>query len=241
MLKEIKRKKYKEFYIFSTNEKNFKLGKKILDKKYIIKKELKNTKRNYVAVIEIDKKEYVLKEPRNEYRIPQRKFMSFFKKGEALTTLENITNIYNNGFYDFVLPIVAINKRKNGMIIYSALLMEYYDGDIDIKYNNKLVEKVIKMHKYGVYHGDFNPGNFLIKNGKIKIIDTQCKKIRFGKYRKHYDMLTMKLDSYKEMIYPYRKDYWYYLALMIKKIKRLKFIEKIKSKKKELRDRGWKI
>lgn len=241
MLKEIKRKKYKEFYVFSTNEKNFKLGKKILDKKYIIKKELKNTKRNYVAVIEIDKKKYVLKEPRNEYRIPQRKFMSFFKKGEVLTTLENITNIYNNGFYDFVLPVVAINKRKNGMIIYSALLMEYYDGDIDIKYNNKLVEKVIKMHKYGVYHGDFNPGNFLIKNGEIKIIDTQCKKIRFGKYRSHYDMLTMKLDSYKEMIYPYRKDCWYYLALMIKKIKRLKFIEKIKSKKKELRDRGWKI
>lgn len=54
----------------------------------------------------------------------------------------------------------------------------------------------------------------------------------FFNYRAHYDMLTMKMDSYNEMVYPYKKDIFYYLALMIKKIKKNKLIEKIKYQKK---------
>lgn len=65
--------------------------------------------------------------------------------------------------------------------------------------------------------------------------------MRFFNYRAHYDMLTMNMDSYDEMIYPYKKDIFYYLALFVKKIKKNKFIEKIKAKKKALREKGWKI
>ncbi len=98
-----------------------------------------------------------------------------------------------------------------------------------------------KIHSFKIYHGDFNPGNFLLENGKIRIIDTQGKKMLFGNYRAHYDMLTMKMDSYKEMIYPYKKDVMYYFTFVIKKIKKNSFIEKIKYKKKKLREKGWKI
>lgn len=235
------KEKYKEKEIFCYNKNYLDLGKKIINLEYKIISLLKDTKRNYVAVIEINNKKYVLKEPRNEFRIPQRKLMTLLKKGEVVTTLKNVNELIEEGFIEFVKPLVAITKRKNGMICYSSLLMEYYDGIIDVNKKEEMIDLVIKMHKYNVYHGDFNPGNFLCKEKEIKIIDTQAKKIRIGNFKKHYDMLTMKLDSYKEMKYPYKKDIWYYLALGVKKIKKTKIVEKIKKKKKELRDKGWKI
>ena len=76
---------------------------------------------------------------------------------------------------------------------------------------------------------------------EVKILDTQAKKMIFGNYRAHYDMLTMKIDSYQEMEYPYKKNIFYYFAIFMKKIKKLKIIEIIKKKKKELREKGWKI
>lgn len=238
MLKKIR---YEKYEIFSIDSNYLQLGIQIVNKKYKIIKKLKDTKRNFVAIIEINNKKYVFKEPRNEYRIPQRKIMTLLKKGEAVTTLKNINRLNNEGFSDFVKPLLAITSRKFGMIEYSGFLMEYFEGIIDINKNLEFVKLVKKMHKNRVYHGDFNPGNFLVKDNIIKIIDTQAKKMFFGKYRAHYDMLTMKMDSYKEMKYPYEKDIFYYFALGVKKLKRLKFIEKIKEKKKKLRDKGWKI
>lgn len=238
MLKKIR---YEKYEIFSIDSNYLQLGIQIVNKKYKIIKKLKDTKRNFVAIIEINNKKYVFKEPRNEYRIPQRKIMTLLKKGEAVTTLKNINRLNNEGFSDFVKPLLAITSRKFGMIEYSGFLMEYFEGIIDINKNLEFVKLVKKMHKNRVYHGDFNPGNFLVKDNIIKIIDTQAKKMFFGKYRAHYDMLTMKMDSYKEMKYPYEKNIFYYFALGVKKLKRLKFIEKIKEKKKKLRDKGWKI
>ncbi|WP_297487916.1 lipopolysaccharide core heptose(II) kinase RfaY [uncultured Cetobacterium sp.] len=238
MLKKIR---YEKYEIFSIDSNYLQLGIQIVNKKYKIIKKLKDTKRNFVAIIEINNKKYVFKEPRNEYRIPQRKIMTLLKKGEAVTTLKNINRLNNEGFSDFVKPLLAITSRKFGMIEYSGFLMEYFEGIIDINKNLEFVKLVKKMHKNRVYHGDFNPGNFLVKDNVVKIIDTQAKKMFFGKYRAHYDMLTMKMDSYKEMKYPYEKDIFYYFALGVKKLKRLKFIEKIKEKKKKLRDKGWKI
>ena len=238
MLKKIR---YEKYEIFSIDSNYLQLGIQIVNKKYKIIKKLKDTKRNFVAIIEINNKKYVFKEPRNEYRIPQRKIMTLLKKGEAVTTLKNINRLNNEGFSDFVKPLLAITSRKFGMIEYSGFLMEYFEGIIDINKNLEFVKLVKKMHKNRVYHGDFNPGNFLVKDNVVKIIDTQAKKMFFGKYRAHYDMITMKMDSYKEMKYPYEKDIFYYFALIVKKFKRLKFIEKIKEKKKKLRDKGWKI
>ena len=119
--------------------------------------------------------------------------------------------------------------------------MENINGKEDRRYLDEIVELMVELHNKKIYHGDINPGNFLLENGKIRIIDTQGKKMRFGSYRAHYDMLTMKMDSYNEMKYPYSKDFFYYLALVMMKIKKLKFIEEIKKKKKELSEKGWKI
>ena len=233
--------KYKEYSIFAYNKFFIEIGKNIIDKEYKELNILKNTKRNYVSEIQIDNISYIFKEPRNEYIIPQRKFFTLFKKGEALTTLINVNKaIINDNLTEYAKPLLAIVKRKSGMICYSALVQEKVNIN-DSRELDKMVEATKKIHTKGYYHGDCNPSNFMTSKNEVKILDTQAKKMSFGNYRAHYDMLTMKIDSYQEMEYPYKKNIFYYFAIFMKKIKKLKFIEKIKEKKKKLREKGWKI
>jgi lipopolysaccharide core biosynthesis protein rfaY len=233
--------KYKEYSLFAYDKIFIEIGKNIIDKKYKELNILKNTKRNYVSEIQIDNTSYIFKEPRNEYIIPQRKIFTLFKKGEALTTLINVYKaIINDNLIEYAKPLLAIVKRKNGMICYSALIQEKININ-DSRELNKMVEATKKIHSKGYYHGDCNPSNFMTSKNEVKILDTQAKKMSFGNYRAHYDMLTMKMDSYQEMEYPYKKNIFYYFAIFMKKIKKLKFIGKIKEKKKKLREKGWKI
>lgn len=239
----LKNSLYDGYNLYFYDEIYEKIGVKILNGDFKNIKIIKDTKRNYVALIEVDGKKYIYKEPRNEFRIPQRKFMSAFKDGEALTTLKNIHRlIYGENLNYFADVYLAINKRRNRMIESSILIMEYVEGRVDYEFIDKEIQVLKSIHEKGVYHGDFNPGNFLVtEDGHIKVIDTQGKSMYFGKYRAHYDMLTMQIDSYNNMKYPYEKDIWYYLALGMKKLKRIKLVEEIKGYKKKLRDRGWKI
>ena len=233
--------KYKEYSIFAYNKFFIEIGKNIIDKEYKEVNILKNSKRNYVSEIQINNINYIFKEPRNEHIIPQRKFFTLFKKGEAVSTLVNINKaIKMDNLIEYTEPLLAVVKRKNGMICYSALIQEKININ-DSRELDKMVEVTIKIHNKGYYHGDCNPSNFITSKDIIKILDTQAKKMIFGNYRAHYDMLTMQIDNYPEMKYPYRKNIFYYFALFMKKFKRLKFIQKIKEKKKKLREKGWKI
>ncbi|MGL5950201.1 MAG: lipopolysaccharide core heptose(II) kinase RfaY [Cetobacterium sp.] len=239
MLKE----KYKNFMLSFFEEKYLNLGKDIIDKNYIVVTKLKDTPRNFVAIIQWNGKKYVLKEPRNEYRIPQRQFFSFFKNGESLSTLKNIHCLRNQyGFKEYIPIFIAGTMRKNGFIVNSFFVMEYVEGTIknDSFHKNKAIELMKKIHSAGFYHGDCNPSNFLFdKKNNIYILDT--KGSRGSLFSRYYDMITMQFDSYKEMTFPYPKNIWYRLALWMKLIKRNPLLEKIKFQKKKLRDKGWKI
>ena len=233
--------KYKGYSIFAYGKLYIEIGKNIIDKEYKEINILKNSRRNYVSEIQINNVSYIFKEPRNECIIPQRKFFTLFKKGEALATLVNVNKaVIEDNLIEYAKPLLAIVKRKNGMICYSALVQEKINIETD-RNLDKMVEVTKKIHSKGYYHGDCNPSNFITSKDEIKILDTQAKKMRFENYRAHYDILTMKMDSYQDMRYPYKKNIFYYLALSVKKFKKLKFIEKIKEKKKKLREKGWKI
>ncbi|MGL5278836.1 MAG: lipopolysaccharide core heptose(II) kinase RfaY [Cetobacterium sp.] len=226
------------YTLYAYEEKYLRVGEKILNEEYNILKEYKNTLRNYVVVIEVDKEKYVLKSPRNEHRIIQRKIGTLLKDGEVLTTLKNINRLTKEGLNIFAQPYLAVVKRKNGFIQESFIVMEYVEG-IDEKNKDLAIEYTKKMHEKKIYHGDCNPANFVITGKKsLKVIDTQAKKMFFGKYRAHYDMLTMKMDSYKEVIYPYKKDCWYYMALGMKQFKKSKVIKNIKDFRKRKRNQG---
>ena len=237
----LKKEIYKGFNIFSYDSKNIEIGKKILDNNYKTEIVFKDSKRSTVSEIKIDNNSYILKRIGNETIIPQRKLMTLFKKGEALTTLININKIMDElKISEYVRPLLAINRRKHGMIDFSFLVLEKVKGDSNVD-KIALIELIKKIHRNKIYHGDFNPSNFIFTKNGIKIIDTQGKKMSFGNYRAHYDILTMKMDTYPDLKYPYKKNLFYYIALAVKKMKRLKCVEKIKEKKKILREKGWKI
>lgn len=237
----LKKEIYKGFNIFSYDSKNIEIGKKILDNNYKTEIVFKDSKRSTVSEIKIDNNSYILKRIGNETIIPQRKLMTLFKKGEALTTLININKIMDElKISEYVRPLLAINHRKHGMIDFSLLVLEKVEGNSSVD-KVALIELIKKIHRNKIYHGDFNPSNFIFTKNGIKIIDTQGKKMSFGNYRAHYDILTMKMDTYPDLKYPYKKNLFYYIALAVKKMKRLKFVEKIKEKKKILREKGWKI
>lgn len=219
----LKKVKYKNFNIYFFELEYFELAKNIIDKKINKIKELKNTQRNYVIKIKYNEKYYVLKEARNEYKKLQRKICTLFKKGEALTTLVNLHNlVYKENMKEMVEPVLCIVSRNYGLINYSALVMENIEGIVAGRSNLEETIRIIKkLHKKERYHGDFNPSNFIVTSEKkVMVIDTQGKKMILGNYRAHYDMLTMKIDSYNEMVYPYNKNIFYYMAFLIKKIKK---------------------
>ena len=242
---EILNENYNEWkiYYLENEKKLLNLGKQLADGREIDVVEVyKESQRNYVAKIKLDNKYYVLKSPRNEYRIPQRRLGTLFKEGEALTTLKNITKLRVEGLSELVAPLLVVVRRTKGMIKESYILFEYFEGEDGRNHILEMIQVGKKMHNLGAYHGDFNPSNFIWTKDGIKVIDTQGKK-SLTPFKKRYDFITLDCDNIDDFdkYTKHKKDFWFYLALFVKKSKRLKWIEKIKKWKKKKRDQGWKI
>lgn len=240
---------YKEFKIYYESEENKRLAEVVLDKNYKVIDEYKNTERNYVAKIEIDGKFYVLKSPKAETVIPQRKIQTAFKKGEGLTSFLNIELAKNMGLDFFIEPLAVMVKR--GLFLKeSFILMKYIDGEIirTVEDIDIIMDMVEKIHEKGIYHGDLNTSNFIKTADGIKIIDTQAKRESFWHFKRAYDILTLKNDllvmmhNYNvEKNYKVKRDIGYALAYTIKNFKKLPLVQKIRGLKVKLRNKGWKI
>lgn len=247
----IKNTRYREYEIFylDSEEGLIELGKNIIDDKIEIFQEFKVTQRNYVAGIIYNGEKYVMKSPRNEHRIPQRKLQTLFKEGEALTTLKNINKLLDKGFKEFVKPLMALVKRKKGMIVDSYLVMDYKEGrSLEKEEILQIVNFGKRLHLTKHYHGDFNTSNFMMTDKGLKTIDTQGKKMLFGNYQMHYEVMTFSRDLLVleygfngERLFGYSKDVFYYIAYIVKSFKNISFISKVKAYKKKLRNKGWKI
>lgn len=256
----IEKESYKEYELYySKKDKQYKsLLKKICKKEYKELEIYKNTERNYVAKVEIDGEIYILKSPKAETVIPQRRIQTYFKDGEALTTLKNLTHWKSIGLDFFVPPLGVIVKRKH-FIEESYILMEYIEGKIlrtteDIDEVMKIIKK---MHSHGIYHGDLNTSNFIKTKDGMKVIDTQGKSEKFIDYKRCYDIFTLKRDLLvMELKYDVEKEYnrdkrnnivkkeksiFYYVAYFTKEFKNIPIINKIRGLKQKLRVKGWKI
>lgn len=246
----MKKIKYGEWNLISDSDFGIECGKKVITNKYEVKEKIKDTKRSLVMVLEMGEEKYILKEFRSEIIIPQRKFKTLLKKGEALTTLINCNEVYENGLVETVKPIVAIVKKKIFMQK-SFLLMEYIEGEKlkTIEDVEKVIEITKKIHKLGRIHGDLNTSNFIKTNSGIKIIDSQLKKEHFFWFNRIKDILILKedllvlelkmdIDSYFNYT---TKGLEYTITSFLRRLKKLKFVENFREKKKKLREKGWKI
>ena len=209
-----------DFSLFSIDERGFNLLDKILNKEFVVHKEYKNDKRTYVAKVEMDGNNYLLKVfyPRTVLK----KMMTFVKKGESLKTLENITFFREKGVKELVPCIGSMEKREKGVITEEVLLMEFCEGRRPKTVDDfqKTINVLGKIFDLGRYHGDCNLGNFLIdENGDVRVIDTKLKKMYFGNYRRHFDFLVLKKYLPKKIEYPYNKNIFYLFAVLVRKIR----------------------
>ncbi|MGL5797841.1 MAG: lipopolysaccharide core heptose(II) kinase RfaY [Cetobacterium sp.] len=249
MKNKILKEHFRGFSIYYKEIENKKLAQEILDKKYNVEKEYKNTERNYVARINVDGKQYVLKSPKAETVIPQRKVQTVFKKGEGLTSFKNILNAKNAGL-DFFIEPLAVMVRRGLFLKESYILMDYIEGEPikTVQDIDSIMKMVESLHRKGIYHGDLNTSNFIKTKEGIKIIDTQAKKERYWSFKRGYDILTMKNDllvlekKYDvEKSYRVKRDSGYLVAFLIKNFKKLSFVKKVRELKINLRNKGWKV
>lgn len=210
-------KTYKGYNLYFQDKEYQNLLEDIINKKYEIIKEFKNDNRTYVAKIKIKGRIFLLKRPFFKRKI--KKYLSFFKKGESLETFYNVKNLQEKGVPE-IASVYGVALLRKGFIEDEFLLMEFFQGEIhlDDRHYKKIVEVTKKIHSLGCYHGDCNPYNFLFdKDDNIKILDTKCKKMKFGNYKAHYDMLTIGGYLKNKMKYPYKKNIFYNLAYFMKK------------------------
>lgn len=99
------------------------------------------------------------------------------------------------------------------------MIIEYIDGielcdmpDIDDSLKNKIQQSINALHKHGMVSGDPHRGNFIIKNGEVRIIDLSGK--RASAQRKAKDRIDLERHyGIKNEI----KDLGYYLLVYRKK------------------------
>lgn len=217
MTNNVIKESFEKKNIFYFDKKYREILEKVLNSEYKTEQEYKNDNRTYVAKIKIDNNNYILKKIYTTKKI--KKMLSVFKKGEALSTLLNINRAVEKGITELAKPLGAVVERKNGIIVNEMFLMEYYDGrringEKEYLRTLKILDKIYSL---GRFHGDCNPANFYYVNGKIIILDTKLKKMLFGDYRKHYDILT--LMKYIKIKYPYKKNIFYYFAALVRRMR----------------------
>ncbi|EFS21313.1 hypothetical protein FSBG_00810 [Fusobacterium gonidiaformans 3-1-5R] len=246
--RKIKSIKYQSYTIYGTEE-YLELGKCILKNQYEILEVYKDDNRSYVAKIRLNGKIYVLKSPRSEIRLIQRKWKTFWNKGEALTTLYNVFSLKQKKFNNIAAVYLAI-VRKHFLIQESFLLMEYIEGEV-FNHPERLddfMKIVNKLHSLGRYHGDLNTSNVVLTKKGLYLIDTQAKKDIFGHFKRAYDILILSEDKVVTRIqYPILKKYlgssfvfFWLLAKTLRKIKYSDFVYQLRKRKRRQRKKKWK-
>lgn len=222
-MEKLKKLIYKDTLLYTFKEENFDILKQVIDDEYTVCNIYKNDKRTFVAKVTIEGKTYILK------RFFNRKFLkyvtSFFMQGESLKTLINISSFRNKGLKELVACIGNVEKRKKGFLEEEILIMEFCSGRRPSSQEDyiEVINGLKKIYKFNRYHGDCNPGNFLIDDkNQVQIIDTKLKKMAFGDYRKHFDLLVLKKYLPSSFPYPCKKNVFYYIAYFVRLLREFK-------------------
>lgn len=200
-MKKIKENKTHIFYNENLIEKNFYCDI-VKPKKYKILKTLKDDNRSLVMLIDINRKKYVLKIPKEKNRRKWQRFISIFRGGESMREFLQLEKLKNNNF-NAPTPLIAIEKKRCKMTYDSLIISEYIENheatidDLDI-----VIKCLNDIHKKGFLHGDSQLTNFLIKNNEIYLIDSKLLNNKFGKFGIMYEYIYLQescpinLDKY---------------------------------------------
>lgn len=208
--------KYGDTYLYFDDEKSIKLYDKIKNTCYNIIKVMKDDQRSYVALIEIDGKNYVYKEPREKNRRKWQRFLSIFRGSESKREYQNIKNILKAGF-NAATPYLAVEEKRGAMVVNSYLLYSYIEGrDGRGEDMEAIAQELREIHKKGYLHGDSHMANFLVGDGKIYLIDTKLMKNKYGRFGEIFEFIYLE-ESYGHPIEYDKESFYYKMAMVLKR------------------------
>lgn len=218
--------------IFYQKEGSQELFRKIEDKSYREIKKLKEDQRSKVSLIEIEDKLYVYKEPTEKNRRLWQRFLSVFRGGESQREFLNCEKIKKIGFFG-PEPILAMERKKFFMTVDSFFIMEYIDGNpAQIEKLGLVMNNLRDIHKSGYLHGDSQLSNFMIKDGKIYLIDCKLSRNIFGIMGKIWEFIYLEESCYRDIESGYEKKILYkVLKKMREKIDSFNYARKALRKK----------
>lgn len=176
LLKEIKINNSNVLFNTGLSNNPDKLISDFNDKKFKVIRELKNTNRSLVQLVEYDNLQYIFKIPREKNTRKWIRFTTLFRDGEAFKSLKNL-EILKNAEIKTNLPLIAVEQRKFGMVVDSYLVYQFISGDHCTKEQYPAVVQILKnIHAKGLIHGDSWVDNFISNKEGIFPIDFNLKK-----------------------------------------------------------------
>ena len=215
----IQKNKIKDFVVFTddNNSKYLNVLNDFLSYNIKIIKVFRSIDDTKVMLIDTDYGKFVLKVFSPKIKRNERFFKSLLKGDYYERLFEQTQKVRNEGLHtlnDFYL----LAERKTLRFVHTyIMLIEYIDGielcdmpDIDDVLKNKIQQSI------GMVSGDPHRGNFIIKNGEVRIIDLSGK--RASAQRKAKDRLDLERHyGIKNEI----KDLGYYLLVYRKKMRNI--------------------
>ena len=152
----------------------------IRQKNLTVLAELKNDRRSLVRVVRLDGRRMVLKAPREKNRRPWIRFTTLYRHGAAFASFVGMQRLKRLGI-DSSRPVMALEKRRWGMVVDSWLLYEYVDGRVCGPGEYQMVVgQLAAIHAGGLLHGDPQIRNFLFDGTAVVTIDAAPKRPLWG-------------------------------------------------------------
>ena len=148
--------------------------------------------RSFVGVIDVGGRRIIAKSPRLKNANKWIRFTTIFRPGEALAGVRKMWLLRRRGV-NCTAPIMAMEKRRAGMIVDSWMFYEYVHGVGGARERYpEIVDALRKLHDAGWIHGDPHIENFIWDGRAIHLIDFQPKRAFFGRIAEQYDFIRLK-------------------------------------------------
>jgi len=142
--------------------------------------ELKNNSRSLVKVVHVNGRRMVLKSLREKNRRRWIRFTTLYRRGAAFTSFAGMQRLERLGIASS-RPVMALEKRRWGMVVDSWLLYEYVDGRVCGPGEYQMVVgQLAAIHAGGLLHGDPQIRNFLFDGTAVVTIDAAPKRPLWG-------------------------------------------------------------
>ncbi len=157
---------------------------------------LKDHHRSNVQRFTFRSRNLVLKIPLEKNQRQWIRFTTLYRKGEAFRSIMGMEKLLTLDIPSTV-PVMAAEKRENGMVTDSWLIYEFLEGE-SCQGREHLYDRVVgrlaSMHEKGVLHGDPQIQNFVETEKNIAVIDCTPVPVR-SEFQKAFEYAYLRKSS----------------------------------------------